>query len=43
MGLRDASYLSYRKQFITSGDKHTNIKTIKCRVPQGSTFKTSLI
>ena len=30
------SYLSNRKQFITYGDKQTNIETITCRVPQGS-------
>ena len=30
------SYLSNRKQFITYGDKQTNIETITCGVPQGS-------
>ena len=30
------SYLSNRKQFITYGDKETNIETITCGVPQGS-------
>ena len=30
------SYLSSRKQFITYGDKQTNIETITCGVPQGS-------
>ena len=30
------SYLSNRKQFITYGDKQTNIETISCGVPQGS-------
>ena len=30
------SYLSNRKQFITCGDKQTNIETITCGVPQGS-------
>ena len=30
------SYLSNRKQFITYGDKQTNIETITCEVPQGS-------
>ena len=30
------SYLSNRKQFITFGDKQTNIETITCGVPQGS-------
>ena len=30
------SYLSNRKQFITHGDKQTNIETITCGVPQGS-------
>ena len=30
------SYLSNRKQFITYGDKQTNIKTITCGVSQGS-------
>ena len=30
------SYLSNRKQFITYGDKQTNIKITTCGVPQGS-------
>ena len=30
------SYLSNRKQFVTYGDKQTNIETITCGVPQGS-------
>ena len=30
------SYLSNRKQFITYGDKQTNIETITCGVPQDS-------
>ena len=30
------SYLSNRKQFITYGNKQTNIETITCGVPQGS-------
>ena len=30
------SYLSNRKQFITYGDKQTNIETITCGVPQNS-------
>ena len=30
------SYLSNRKQFITYGEKQTNIETITCGVPQGS-------
>ena len=30
------SYLSNRKQFITYGDKQTNIESITCGVPQGS-------
>ena len=30
------SYLSNRKQFITNGDKQTNIETTTCGVPQGS-------
>ena len=30
------SYLSNRKQFITYGDRQTNIETITCGVPQGS-------
>ena len=30
------SYLSNRKQFITYGDKQTNIETITCGVPPGS-------
>ena len=30
------SYLSYRKQFITYGDKQTNIETVTCGVSQGS-------
>ena len=30
------SYLSNRKQFITYGDKQTNIETITCGVSQGS-------
>ena len=30
------SYLSNRKQFITYGDKETNIEPITCGVPQGS-------
>ena len=30
------SYLSNRKQFITYGDKQTNIEPITCGVPQGS-------
>ena len=30
------SYLSNRKQFITYCDKHTNIETIICGIPQGS-------
>ena len=30
------SHLSNRKQFITYGDKQTNIETITCGVPQGS-------
>ena len=33
---RFESYLSNRKQFITYGDKQTNIETITCGVPQGS-------
>ena len=32
------SYLSNRKQFITYGDKETNMETITCDVPQGSTL-----
>ena len=28
--------MSNRKQFITYGDKQTNIETITCGVPQGS-------
>ena len=30
------SYLSNRKQFMTYGDKQTNIETITCRIPQES-------
>ena len=30
------SYLSNRKQFMTYGDKQTNIETITCGAPQGS-------
>ena len=30
------SYSSNRKQFITYGEKQTNIETITCGVPQGS-------
>ena len=30
------SYLSNKKQFITYGDKQTNIENITCGVPQGS-------
>ena len=30
------SYLSNRKEFITYGDKQTNLETITCGVPQGS-------
>ena len=30
------SYLSNKKEFITYGDKQTNIETITCGVPQGS-------
>ena len=33
---RFESYLSNRKQFITYGDKQTNIESITCGVPQGS-------
>ena len=32
------SYLSNRKQFITYGDKQTNIESVTCRVPQGSSL-----
>ena len=32
------SYLSKRKQFITYGDKQTDLETITCGVPQGSTL-----
>ena len=37
------SYLSNRKQFITYGDKQTNIETITCGVPQGSILGPLLI
>ena len=30
------SYLLNRKQFITYGDKQTNVKNITCGSPQGS-------
>ena len=36
------SYLSNRKQFITNGDKQTNIETITCRVPQSSILRPLL-
>ena len=29
-------YLLNRKQFLTDGDKQTNIESIRCGVPQGS-------
>ena len=37
------SYLSNRKQFITYGDKQTNIETITCGVPQGSILRPLLL
>ena len=36
------SYLSNRKQFITNGDKQTNIETIACGVPQDSILEPLL-
>ena len=36
------SYLSNRKQFITYGDKQTNIETITCGVPQDSILRPLL-
>ena len=36
------SYLSNRKQFITYGDKQTNIESITCRVPQNSILRPLL-
>ena len=36
------SYLSNRRQFITYGDKQTNIEIITCRVPQGLILGPSL-
>ena len=37
------NYLSNRKQFITYGGKQTNIETITCGVPQGSTLGPLLL
>ena len=36
------SYLSNRKQFVTYGDKQTNIETVTCGVPQGSILEPLL-